>query len=796
MIERHSGELSRHLKASPTLSARTDDAKILVTDYPLLPTRRRFWEVCFRAVDAQGTHSQLRSQLKVLHQAVLDFADRPLGHVIPADALYSAIADKLVNTGVLLPELFNRIEKLGADGSAAGMLRRRACGLVFLIMKLSRESGVDLGVRATAEVIADLMVEDLAASSAAFRNEVLKSLDGLVADGTLMKVGDEYRLQTTEGAEWDRAFKERITQLNAQPEEIESIRAQRFKEQAQSAASEVKVKQGAAKVMRAVTLHYDGSAPAGTDGLVIWMRDGWSASEKEVLDAARAGGIDDPTIYAFVPKKEADALRRHLIETVAAQRTLDNKGVPTNREGEEARSSIASRKMVAENAAREAIKDIFRSARVFQGGGNEVTFTSLPEALQHAALAAVSRRYPRFVEADSAQWETVIQRAKSGADASFGAVGHAGAIEDHPVSREVLRVMGTGSTGNKIRKELSAAPFGWPNDAIDASLIAMHRTGFIRATRNGNVLSGGQLDQSSVPTTEFRREQIVVSATQKITVRNVCTHLKCNARAGEEESKAPEAIRGLEALAKSAGGPPPAPEPPRLPVLDELSTKSGSELLVAVAEHADAIKAFWDRCKRDAAQIAQRKPHWDRVKRLALHAKDLPEVADSVAQLAAIESNRSLLADPDPVAPIGKQIAAALRARLQSAHEAHDREVNAAREALGAEASWARLSEEQQGQILATHRLAPPAKPAVGSDEELVAALDAASLEARGNLATVAKAAVTKALGDAVKLLAPKARALPIKPATLTTDVEVEAWIAARRTELLEAIKQGPVILG
>jgi hypothetical protein len=96
------------------------------------------------------------------------------------------------------------------------------------------------------------------------------------------------------------------------------------------------------------------------------MRDGWSASEKEVLDAARAGGIDDPTIYAFVPKKEADALRRHLIETVAAQRTLDNKGVPTNREGEEARSSIASRKMVAENAAREAIKDIFRSARVFQ----------------------------------------------------------------------------------------------------------------------------------------------------------------------------------------------------------------------------------------------------------------------------------------------------------------------------------------------------------------------------------------------------------------------------------------------
>ncbi len=796
MIDSHSGEIARHLKAAAKLAARPDDSKIQVTDYPLLPTRRRFWEECFRAVDAQGTHSQLRSQLKVLHQAVLDFADRPLGHVIPADALYSAIADKLVNTGVLLPELFNRIEKLGADGSAAGMLRRRACGLVFLIMKLSRETGVDLGVRATAEVIADLMVEDLTASSAAFRNDVLKALDGLVADGTLMKVGDEYRLQTTEGAEWDRAFKERVTQLNAHPEEIEVIRAKHFKEQAQSAATEVKIKHGAAKVMRSVALHYDSTTPAGTDGLTIWMRDGWSASEKDVLDAARAGGLDDPTIYVFVPKKEADALRRHLIETVAAQRTLDNKGVPTNREGEEARSSIASRKMVAENAAREAIKDIFRGARVFQGGGNEVTFTSLPEALQHAATAAVSRRFPRFGEADSAQWETVIQRAKSGADASFTPVGHTGAVEDHPVSREVLRVMGTGATGNKIRKELSAAPFGWPNDAIDASLIAMHRTGFVRAIRNGNVLAAGQLDQSSVPTAEFKREQIVVTAAQKIAVRGVCTHCKCSAKSGEEESKVVEAIRALDALAKSAGGPAPAPDVPSPAILHELATKSGPELLVAVAEQADAIKALWDRCERSAAQIAQRRPQWDRAKRLAVHAKALPEASDAVAQLDAVESNRALLADPDPVAPIGKQIAAVLRAHLQEVHESHEREVAAALMALAAEAAWSRLSADQQAQILAAHHLATPAKPSVGSDDELVAALDAVSLQARGHLSTVAKASVGKALGEAVKLLAPKARALPIKPATLATEAEVDAWVAARRAELIEAIKQGPVILG
>ena len=408
----------------------------------------------------------------------------------------------------------------------------------------------------------------------------------------------------------------------------------------------------------------------------------------------------------------------------------------------------------------------------------------------------MSRRYPRFGEADSAQWETVIHRAKSGADASFTPVGHTGAVEDHPVSREVLRAIGTGATGNKIRKELSAAPFGWPNDAIDAALIAMHRSGFIRATRNGNALAAGQLDQSSVPTAEFKREQIVVTATQKIAVRGVCTHCKCNAKAGEEEGKAVEAIRALDSMAKSAGGPAPGPEAPSLAVLNELSTKSGAELLVSVAEHAEVIKAFWDRCEKSAVQIAHRRPQWDRVKRLASQAKGLPELADAFTQLDAIEHNRSLLAEPDPVAPIGKQIAAALRARVQSTNEAHAAEVADATATLNADASWARLDGDQRSAILAANGLLQPSKPVVGTDDELIAALDATTLEARGHLATVAKAGVAKALGEAVKLLTPKARQLPIKPATLSTEGEVEAWVSARKTDLLEAIKQGPVILG
>ncbi|MBK7688408.1 MAG: hypothetical protein IPJ35_05280 [Elusimicrobia bacterium] len=449
-------------------------------------------------MDAQGSESQLRSQLKVIHSSVLDCADKNLGYVIPGDALYTRIADKLVNTRVLLNELFNRIEKL--KEGPQGNLRCRACGLVFLINKLPREAGVDLGLRATAEVLADLMIEDITAPSGPFRNQIAEILEGLAADGTLMKVGDEYRLQTTEGAEWDRAFRERVTGLTAQPDEIEAIRRRRFLEEAQNSTSTVRMKHGASKTPRSVTTHYEDAPPLVSESVVIWVRDEWGTSEKEVLNAARSRGVDDPTVHVFIPKKEADSLRRYLADSEAAQRVLDNKGAPSNPEGEEARASMISRKTAAEAGIQEAVKEIFRGAKVFQGGGHELALSNLSDALNQATTASVEKLYPRFTEADSSEWSRVIQRAREGNDNPFSPVGFSGPVQDHAVSREVMRAMGQGGAGSKIRKTLEAPPFGWPKDAIDASLIALHRAGVVRVTQKGaNIAPGPWIKTTSRP---------------------------------------------------------------------------------------------------------------------------------------------------------------------------------------------------------------------------------------------------------------------------------------------------------
>jgi hypothetical protein len=582
----------------------------------------------------------------------------------------------------------------------------------------------------------------------------------------------------------------------AQPEIIEDLRRQKFREEAQRAVVGVNVKHGASKVLRNVTMHFGISTPPLTDNVVIWMRDGWETSERDVLDSARALGQDDSTIHVFIPKKEADGLRRQLADAGAAQRVLDNKGPPTNTAGQEASASISSRKIVAENSISETVKEVFRGARVFQGGGTELTFSTLTESLQQAAKDSVARRYPRFSEADFAAWETVIQRAKTGADDSFGPIGHSGVIQDHSVSKEVLRVMGSGETGTKIRKALEASPFGWPKDAIDAALIALHRAGVIRVSRNGTPIQPGALDQGNIPTSEFKPEHTIVTSQQKIAVRGLCTHVKCNCKSGEEEMKAGEALKALEAQANRAGGEAPRPAVPSLTVVLELISLSGAERLVAVAAKEKELKGLWDTWCKQADQIGARMPGWLRATQLVVHAEAIPELADALSQLKAVDTNRGLLNDPDPVAPIATTIANTLRSRLSKSHELHAAEVIKAQNALDSDASWQKLKPEQQKAILATHKIVSPSKPTISTDAELLESLAECKIDARENLATVVRAGIPAALTDAAKILKPAARSIKFAPATLENESQVESWIAERKKQLLEEIKTGPVILG
>ncbi|HHM12985.1 MAG TPA: BREX system P-loop protein BrxC, partial [Planctomycetaceae bacterium] len=520
MLDDNAGELDRQLVGTK-IGPRGEDKAILVDDYPLLPVRRRFWEHVLRAVDRAGTAGQLRTQLRIVYDAIRATAEDPLGTVVPADFLFDEISANLLQSGVLLREINETIASQD-DGSPDGRLKSRVCALVFLIRKLPREVGVDIGVRATPEVLADLLVEDLAKDGAVLRSQLPKLLDGLVVDGTLMKLEDEYSLQTRESSEWEAEFRSRQTKLAGDPTRMSSKRAQLLGAAVQEAIGSVKLLHGNCKEPRKLALHFSAEPPpATTHEIPVWVRDGWGADEKSVIADARASGPDSPIIHVFIPKSRAEALARVITAQSAAKETLEYKGVPSTPEGIEARQGMETRLTEANNSLRALVAEIVDGAKVYQGGGSERLETTLRDKIVEAANASLDRLFYDFKDADDHRWSKVIERARKGAEHPLEVLGYTGKTEDHPVCSAVLSFVGSGKKGKDVRAHFSDPPYGWPRDAIDGALVSLFGTGHLRATLNGTPLKPGQLDQAKISSTDFRVESATIDTRQRLKVRKL-----------------------------------------------------------------------------------------------------------------------------------------------------------------------------------------------------------------------------------------------------------------------------------
>jgi hypothetical protein len=794
-LDKHGGEVSRQLQGT-RIGESAQDRDVIVDDYPLLPVRRRFWEHCFRAVDAAGTHSQLRSQLRIIHDAVARLGGRSLGAVVPGDELFEALAPEMVNTGVLLREINERIINLSKDGSDEGKLAQRACGLVFLISRLSREAGADIGLRASREHIADLLVDDLLADNGKLRGVVEVVLEKLVASGALMKVGDEYRLQTKEGAEWDAEFRRRQSKLSNDDADLQIRRDQLLYAEADKVIRSVKVLQGAAKEPRQIAVSRDQNPPTSNgEDVPLWLRDGWSTSQKDILEAARAAGTDSPTIFLFIARQAADDLRKLIVDAEAAQQTIDTKGTPTTPEGEEAKHSMDGRRSTAARLRDELIQQVVANAKVFQAGGSELLQATLEERVREATSAALVRLFPNFREADSAVWETAIKRAKEGADQPLSPVGHSGATEQHPVCQTVLSTIGSGKIGADIRKALRASPYGWPQDAIDAGLIVLHRSQHLSATLNGAVLAPGQLDHNKISKAEFRVEKVTLAVTERLAIRKLFQALGVGCKGGEELAKAPAFLEALVALARATGGEAPLPTTPSIVDVEDLRAKVGNDQLAGIRDKAvDFHKriAEWSKTK---ALLDTRKPTWELVVRLAKHAQSIPAAADSLEQVEAVRAQQLLLAPTDPVSPLRSVLADVLRKATLDAHSALEQAYASGIASLDANASWRRLADADRAGILASVGLSPIASLELSTDQALLSALDARSLSARQAETDAVSGRVQKALEQAARLLEPKVRPIAIERCTLATPADIDAWTERQKKTLVEAIKGGPVLV-
>ena len=790
----HAGETDRQL-AGTRIAACAEDRDIIVDDYPLLPVRRRFWEHVLRAVDVPGTASQLRTQLKIVHEAARKTAEDSLGTVVPADFIFGQLHPDLLRSGVLLREIDETIRNLD-DGTEDGRLAPRLCGLIFLIRKLPREAVADIGVRATPEMLADLLVSDLSNDGTQFRKDIPRILKKLVDAGTLIKLDEEYSLQTRESSEWDREFRNRQTRLNSDLTSLSSKRGSLISAACGEALKGIKLAQGKCKEPRKLLVHFGTEAPpTGGSDIPVWVRDGWGEKESTVVNDARAAGSDSAVIYVYIPKASADDLQKAIVEYEAAKSALDFKGTPTTPEGREARDAMATRMTTAEGSRNQIIQDVIDRAKVFQGGGGERYELNLIEKVVAAARASLDRLFPNFKDADDNRWASAINRAKNGDEAALSAVDWTDSPEKHPVCAVVLSEVGSGKRGKEVRDAFEASPYGWPRDAVDASLITLHTTGHLRATHKGMTLSQGQLDQAKISVTDFRSETATLNAREKMKLRKLFHDAGVDCKPNEETTKAGAFLAHLAELTDHAGGDPPMPARPATAHLDMLRGFGGAEQLAEILKQHDTLAQQAKDWGKLADLAATRKPAWETLCTLLKRADTMPGADELRAQAETVKSERRLLDASDPVPDIRKATVDALRAAVTAAYAEYEKTYKEQMATLTASENWKKLKADQRKQILADEGIDALLALAVGTEADLIRTLEQTPLPAWKTKTDALSQQFTRAAMAAAKLLEPKTQRVHLTSGTLKTEQEVKVWLAGTEKDLLAKLKTGPVVI-
>lgn len=783
VLQALSGEYSKHLAGSK-LAFTPADKKDLIVDYPLLPTRRRFLETALRAVD-RGAAGMLRSQLRVTLGAVDEVAGEPLGTVVPGDVIFREKREDMLNHGVMTHDLADRIAAV-QDGSAAGELRARAVELVFLIGHLAEEDGVD----ATIDTLADLLVTDLNAGSAELRAELPALLQ--VLEGHLLVVDEGvYRLQSPTDAEWDRAFREKRAALMSSTGEQVQVREDAIRRRLETEKAAVKVVQGATNTPRKFELVVGETPLAENDtDLHVWIRSGWDTSENNVKQLSSERGMDDSLVLVYLPKMHDQELKTAVADARAARHVVQTQPAPTTEDGLKARDAMHSLATRAEVRIESYVQSIMSNAVVLLCGGEVVSSGgslagNLREALQKAAV----RKFPRFQQADNAGWAQVYRKAREGNPGAMTSVGHAGEASTHPVPKEVKTFVRGGATGGSaIHKHFAAAPFGWPRDAVNGALAVLVLGEELSARDGATVVPATKLQENQLGKYEYKVETIVVSLPQRQKLKKLAITLGLPY---DPRVDVNHCLHTLRDEAAKAGGTAPLPPAPDVPELEVLLGKFAAEQDVAVADKVDDLLGGLATWRTIAGRIPLRLDEWSEAQTLMKHAAGLPGTDEHRATLQAIEDQRSLLSDPDPVPPVLASLRSALRTAVQELHE----RIAAARESAIAQVAdvpqWASMSADEQKSFLASTGLDSVEAADISTDSQLLATLDRQSLAARADavpaLAGKAQAAV-KAL---LIRFAPQAQYLKAPAAVITTAAEADDYLARLRSAISEHLAAG-----
>lgn len=789
-LEKSLGEISRNLTGT-SFGYTTADRANLTADYPILPSTRKFWTKVIKVIDKAGTSGQLRSQLRIVDESVKQAAEKPLGNVVPGDFIFKQKQTQLTQNSLLLNETNSLIEERLAqkDTDEEKYLEGRILSVVFLISQLPDDLPGG-GLKSDNQTIADLLISDLNTSSDSFRLKVTKAIQNLVNDKLLMTIGNEYKLQTKVGAEWEQEYAAHVIKLNNDGDDtINRIRQENFIRILSAKTRGLNILHGVSKQKRDFELWERAEHPETSTKLHLWIRDGWNERESLLLEEIRAEGIDTPLSYLYIPRERDIDLKNEIIKFLAAKRTIEAKGLQNSLEGEQALKSMETRMKLADKAMQDFSERITGESKVYLAGGALYDNGTLLDNIKEALQAIADRQFSEFKsKGDAIGWDRALNKATRKAPDALREIRFDGDPKDHPVAVEVLRYIGnTSKQGKDIRNHFSKAPYGWSQDCIDAILITLSLTEILSTEESD--LRTGTINQAS-----FRKETHTLTAGEKIKLRKLYLDAGMNSKPGEEFTASTLYIENLISLAAEVSGHPPLPKPINTTFLKEILHLEGNQRLTELLHAENNLRNLHKEWSDKVQLLSQRKPNWLLIEQLYEHLTEKEH--ELKKECDAIRENRLMFQEPDLVKPILNRITEVLNSGLNTIIQEFLDKYTIKMAELQENTQFSSLPPEEKHQILLKHQLLHKHEVKTLEADKLVNLLRKISLDAWRTKISALDGQFQDAMEEAVKRAQPKAAVYTLPKRTLESDSDIEAYVDSIRNELKELIKEsGSVIL-
>ncbi|MEI6784154.1 MAG: BREX system P-loop protein BrxC, partial [Verrucomicrobiota bacterium] len=230
--------------------------------------------------------------------------------------------------------------------------------------------------------------------------------------------------------------------------------------------------------------------------------------------------------------------------------------------------------------------------------------------------------------------------------------------------------------------------------------------------------------------------------------------------------------------------------------LADLRARVGNDRLKGLLDEVDALKPEVAKWKKQAELASRRVPEWEKLQKFLSAGARVGALTEAETAAKGILDGRLLLDNSDHVPPLLKQVAQALRAAVAGAHGAFAKRHAELLNELEASEAWQKISGTQRITIMSEEGISSVPDLEVGSDEQLLAALQQTPVSSWNDKTAALTARFQNAARKGARLLEPKTQYVTLKSDTLRTESDVKAWLGEQETKLLAELKKGPVVVG